>query len=48
MAEAFFVNTDIIGCEIIREKNGIPMSTRNLRLSDKGKEIAGVWSKTLK
>ncbi|MBD64328.1 MAG: pantoate--beta-alanine ligase [Halobacteriovoraceae bacterium] len=40
MARDFFINTQIIGLETIREKDGLAMSSRNLRLSKKGRELA--------
>lgn len=35
-------NIDIVGCNIIRESNGLAMSSRNERLTEKGKNAAGV------
>ena len=35
-----FINTDVIGCKIIREKNGIAYSSRNFLLSKNEKKIA--------
>ena len=37
----------IVGCTIFREENGLAMSSRNERLSDKEKEIAAEISKAL-
>ncbi len=34
------VDIDIIGCKTLRQKNGLAMSSRNLRLNKKGQEIA--------
>lgn len=33
MAEAFFLETEIVGCPIVREPDGLAMSSRNLNLS---------------
>lgn len=33
MAEAFFLRTEIVPCEIVRERDGLAMSSRNTRLS---------------
>ena len=54
MVEAFFISTEIIGCPIIREDDGLAFSSRNLRLSQKGRKKAQIFanifknSKTLK
>lgn len=32
MAKAFFLETDIVGCAIVRENDGLAMSSRNLNL----------------
>jgi pantoate--beta-alanine ligase len=41
------MNTKVIGCPTLREENGLAMSSRNVRLSDEGKIIAGNIYKTL-
>jgi len=38
---------EIIGCKIIREKGGLAMSSRNLRLNKKERENANIISRTL-
>ena len=38
----------VVGCKIHREKNGLAMSSRNTRLTDKQKEAAAFIYKTLK
>ncbi len=38
---------EIIGCPLIREENGLAMSSRNMRLSSQEREIASGISKTL-
>lgn len=40
-------NIEIIACPIIREKDGLAMSSRNLRLSKEQRQIANIISKTL-
>lgn len=34
MSRAFFIDTEIVGCPIVREKTGLAMSSRNERLSE--------------
>jgi pantoate--beta-alanine ligase len=40
MAEAFFLDTRIIGCPTVRESDGLAMSSRNVRLSPSEREKA--------
>jgi pantoate--beta-alanine ligase len=40
MAEAFFLTTRIVGCPIIREPDGLAMSSRNTRLSPAERALA--------
>lgn len=40
MAKAFFLRTHIVACETIREKDGLAMSSRNVRLSLEGRKNA--------
>jgi pantoate--beta-alanine ligase len=47
MAEAFFLETKIIGCEIVRESSGLAMSSRNQRLAPSEREKASLFSKIL-
>jgi pantoate--beta-alanine ligase len=48
MAKAFFLNTEIIGCETVREADGLALSSRNLRLSPAARERAPLIYKSLK
>jgi pantoate--beta-alanine ligase len=40
MAEAFFLETKIIACETLRERDGLAMSSRNRRLTDEERAVA--------
>ena len=40
MVKAFFLDVEVVPCPIIRESDGLAMSSRNLRLSKKEREIA--------
>ena len=40
MAEAFFINTEIIPCKLIRERDGLAMSSRNTLLTEEERIIA--------
>lgn len=42
MCAAFFIDTSIECCPTVREKNGLALSSRNLRLNDQGREKAGL------
>jgi pantoate--beta-alanine ligase len=48
MCESFFIDTEIIGCEIVREENGLAMSSRNQRLSAAEKNRASKFFEILK
>jgi len=48
MAEAFFMNTEIIGCDIVREKDGLAMSSRNMRLTENGRKLATFYAKAIR
>jgi|SRR5690554_3531820 len=47
MVEKNNMNVEIIGCPIFREENGLAMSSRNERLSDKAKQKAAFIYETL-
>lgn len=47
MTEAFFIETEIIPCPLVREDNGLAMSSRNKRLTDEENEIAPLFNKTI-
>jgi pantoate--beta-alanine ligase len=47
MARAFFLRTEIVACPTVREADGLAMSSRNVRLTSKGRELAPVIYKTL-
>jgi len=40
MCEAFFISTRIVGCPIVREADGLAMSSRNARLSAPERSLA--------
>ncbi len=48
MVNAFFMDIEIVGSTTIRESNGLAMSSRNRRLSDKEKEVASLFPALLK
>ena len=43
MCKAFFIDTKIIECPIIREDDGLAMSSRNRRLSIEGRKLASEY-----
>ncbi len=47
MVEAFFMNINLVGCPIVREKNGLAISSRNRKLSAQGLEKAPEFHKIL-
>lgn len=47
MVELMNFNTEIVGCPIVREKDGLAMSSRNLRLDKEERQKAVEISKTL-
>lgn len=40
MAEAFFLEVDVVGCPTVREPDGLALSSRNLNLSKEARAIA--------
>ena len=42
MADAFFLDAEIVGCETIREIDGLAMSSRNTHLKDEARALAPV------
>lgn len=47
MSKALFLPTEIIGLPTVREASGLAMSSRNMRLSDAGKDKASLIFKTI-
>lgn len=48
MAKAFFLQTEIIGLPIIREADGLAMSSRNVRLTTEQRKLAPLLYRELK
>lgn len=47
LAQTLFLGTDVIGCPIVREDDGLAMSSRNRYLSDGERRIAGAVHRAL-
>ncbi|MDA0978751.1 MAG: pantoate--beta-alanine ligase [Proteobacteria bacterium] len=47
MVEAFFLDTEIVGCPIVREEDGLAMSSRNLNLTVADRSHAPRFSRIL-
>lgn len=47
MAAAFFLGTEIVGCEVVREPSGLALSSRNVHLSPEGKAHAAKFYEIL-
>ena len=48
LADAFYLETDIISCKIVREKDNLAMSSRNLRLSKNGRKLASLYANIIR
>lgn len=47
MADAFFIDTTIVGCPVIREDSGLALSSRNARLDAREAALAPALHRTL-
>lgn len=47
MAEAFFMDVEIVPCLLIREEDGLAMSSRNVRLTDEERKKAAMFPSLL-
>jgi pantoate--beta-alanine ligase len=47
MVEAFFLPVQIVGCETVRDADGLALSSRNRLLSTGGRETAALFPKAL-
>jgi len=48
MAEAFFLDVEIINCPIIRDEDGLALSSRNVRLTNEERQKAKLFPELLK
>jgi pantoate--beta-alanine ligase len=48
MAEAFFLDVEIVACPVVRERDGLAMSSRNLRLGDEARALAPRFAAVLR
>lgn len=48
MAEAFFLPTEIVACPIVREEDGLAMSSRNRRLTPEQRALAPMLARVLR
>ncbi len=48
MVDAFFMDVEIVGCPIVREEDGLAMSSRNLNLSTCDRKMSPVFNKILR
>jgi pantoate--beta-alanine ligase len=47
MAEAFFLGVDIVPCPTVREPDGLALSSRNVRLGEHDRALAGQFARRL-
>ena len=47
MCATFFIPTEIVGCDIVRETDGLAMSSRNLLLAPVTRQLAGCFNRLL-
>jgi pantoate--beta-alanine ligase len=47
MAEAFFIDTEIVRCPTLRESDGLAMSSRNRRLAPRERALAPAFHRVL-
>ena len=47
MAAAFFLDTEIVPCPVVREPDGLAMSSRNIRLSEDERQLAPEFYRVL-
>ncbi len=40
MVASFFIDTEVVACATVREKDGLALSSRNLRLTEAGRKLA--------
>ena len=48
MVDALFVDTEIVGCPIVREEDGLAMSSRNVRLDPESRRRAAEFAAALR
>ena len=48
MVRDLFLPVRIVRCPVVREKDGLPLSSRNLRLSGTHRQVAGRWARALR
>ncbi len=48
MVDALFVDTEIVGCPIVREEDGLAMSSRNVRLDPQSRRRAAEFASILR